>query len=83
MVLNLGSLKEQSVLLTTEPSSFLVYKEHLQISKNKAEQHNDKWIKKINSKKLHQVIVAHTFNPSTWEAEAGKYLSLRPAWSTG
>ena len=24
----------------------------------------------------------HTFNPSTWEAEAGGILSLRPAWST-
>ena len=27
-------------------------------------------------------LVAHTFNPSTWEAEAGEFLSLRPAWST-
>jgi hypothetical protein len=26
--------------------------------------------------------VAHTFNPSTREAEAGRFLSLRPAWST-
>jgi hypothetical protein len=26
--------------------------------------------------------VAHDFNPSTWEAEAGRILSLRPAWST-
>jgi hypothetical protein len=26
--------------------------------------------------------VAHAFNPSTWEAEAGRFLSLRPAWST-
>jgi hypothetical protein len=24
----------------------------------------------------------HAFNPSTWEAEAGGFLSLRPAWST-
>jgi hypothetical protein len=24
-------------------------------------------------------VVAHTFNPSTWEAEAGRFLSLRPA----
>jgi hypothetical protein len=24
----------------------------------------------------------HAFNPSTWEAEAGRFLSLRPAWST-
>jgi hypothetical protein len=27
-------------------------------------------------------VVAHTFNPSTPEAEAGRFLSLRPAWST-
>jgi major histocompatibility complex class I len=27
-------------------------------------------------------MVAHTFNPSTREAEAGRFLSLRPAWST-
>jgi hypothetical protein len=27
-------------------------------------------------------VVAHTFNPSTWEAEAGGFLSSRPAWST-
>jgi hypothetical protein len=27
-------------------------------------------------------VVAHAFNPSTWEAEAGEFLSLRPAGST-
>jgi hypothetical protein len=29
-------------------------------------------------------MVAHAFNPSTWEAEAGAggFLSSRPAWST-
>jgi hypothetical protein len=26
-------------------------------------------------------VVAHAFNPSTWEAEAGRFLSSRPAWS--
>jgi hypothetical protein len=29
-----------------------------------------------------QAVVAHTFNPSPWEAEAGGFLSSRPAWST-
>jgi hypothetical protein len=34
--------------------------------------------------KLHMKVgvVAHAFNPSTWEAEAGGFLSSRPAWST-
>jgi hypothetical protein len=27
-------------------------------------------------------VVAHAFDPSTWEAEAGGFLNLRPAWST-
>jgi hypothetical protein len=27
-------------------------------------------------------VLAHAFNPSTWEAEAGGFLSLRLAWST-
>jgi hypothetical protein len=31
---------------------------------------------------LSQAVVAHAFNPSTWEAEAGRFLSSRPAWST-
>jgi hypothetical protein len=29
-----------------------------------------------------RVVVAHAFNPSTWEAEADGFLSSRPAWST-
>jgi hypothetical protein len=29
-----------------------------------------------------QGVVVHAFNPSTQEAEAGGFLSLRPAWST-
>ena len=29
-----------------------------------------------------QAVVAHAFNLSTWEAKAGGFLSLRPAWST-
>jgi hypothetical protein len=27
-----------------------------------------------------QAVVVHAFNPSTWEAEAGGFLSSRPAW---
>jgi hypothetical protein len=27
-------------------------------------------------------VVVHAFNPSTWEAEAGRFLSSRPAWPT-
>jgi hypothetical protein len=28
-----------------------------------------------------RAVVAHAFNPSTWEAEAGRFLSSRTAWS--
>jgi hypothetical protein len=38
--------------------------------------------KKFIEKTLLPGMVAHTFNPSTWEAEAGGFLSSRPAWST-
>jgi hypothetical protein len=31
---------------------------------------------------LKEGMVALAFNPSTWEAEAGRFLSSRPAWST-
>jgi hypothetical protein len=33
-------------------------------------------------KRSGRAVVAHAFNPSTWEAEAGGFLSSRPAWST-
>jgi hypothetical protein len=36
-------------------------------------------LKKTN--KSHAVVV-HAFYPSTWEAEAGRFLSSSPAWST-
>jgi hypothetical protein len=27
-------------------------------------------------------MVVHAFNPRTWEAEAGGFLTSKPAWST-
>jgi hypothetical protein len=38
--------------------------------------------KKKKNKFILRGVVAHAFNPSTWEAEAGGFLSSRPAWST-
>jgi hypothetical protein len=35
-----------------------------------------------STQNLSWAVVAHTFNSSTWEVEAGRFLSLRPAWST-
>jgi hypothetical protein len=36
----------------------------------------------VQSKIRSRALVVHAFNPSTWEAEAGGFLSLRSAWST-
>jgi hypothetical protein len=36
----------------------------------------------LKKQTLRRVVVAHAFNPSTWEAEASRFLSSRPAWST-
>jgi hypothetical protein len=38
--------------------------------------------KSLIKKCLSWAVVAHAFNPSTWEAEAGRFLSSRPPWST-
>ena len=39
------------------------------------------WISGVKISRQAGQLVAHAFNPSTWEAEAG-ISSLRPAWST-
>ena len=41
-----------------------------------------KVMKFIKRRQKSQAVVAHAFNPSTWESEAGGFLSSRPAWST-
>jgi hypothetical protein len=38
---------------------------------------------KKKKKSTSRAVVADTFSPSTWEAEAGGFLSSRPAWSPG
>jgi major histocompatibility complex class I len=42
----------------------------------------EKGVKAVLKSLLGLGVVAHTFNPSTREAEAGGFLSSRPAWST-
>jgi hypothetical protein len=42
----------------------------------------DYWKLTFIKLKLQPGVVAHAFNPSTWEAEAGGFLSSRPGWST-
>jgi hypothetical protein len=40
------------------------------------------WSLRVKNGFQSRVVVAHAFNSSTWEAEAGGFLSSRPAWST-
>jgi hypothetical protein len=39
-------------------------------------------VEKITINQFGQAVVAHAFNPSTWEAEGNRFPSLMPAWST-
>jgi hypothetical protein len=43
---------------------------------------NSSFLKYRKAKRQKPGVVAHSFNPSTQEAEAGEFLSLRPVWST-
>jgi hypothetical protein len=36
----------------------------------------------LRKRKRKPGVVVHAFNLSTWEADAGGFLSSRPAWST-
>jgi hypothetical protein len=58
-----------------------VKKNKKQKTKNKKQKTKNKK-QKTKNKKHPPGMVAHAFNPSTWEAEAGEFLSLRPTWST-
>jgi hypothetical protein len=49
---------------------------------NKTKQKNPPKNKQNKTKQKKTGVVVHAFNPSTWEAEAGGFLSSRPAWST-
>jgi hypothetical protein len=52
--------------------------------KRKKEQASIQKVNKQTKIKINNswAVAAHTFNPSTREAEAGGFLSSRPAWST-
>ena len=43
---------------------------------------NQKYFDHIKTVSYEPGVVAHTFTPSIWGAEAGGSVSLRPAWST-
>ena len=46
----------------------------------------DLWFRKVGvvlqELKDYQAVIVHALNPNTWEAWAGVFLSLKPAWST-
>jgi hypothetical protein len=48
---------------------------HSEINRSYETRGFNRYLKNILSS---QAVVANSFNPSTWEAEAGEFLSLRP-----
>jgi hypothetical protein len=60
-------------------SSFCI---HLLYSLHKALQRLNLSRNMFQKRRYCQAVVAHAFNPSTWEAEAGGFLGSRPSWST-
>jgi hypothetical protein len=39
-------------------------------------------VETVKKHQLSRAVVVYAFNPCTWEAEAGRFLSSRPAWPT-
>jgi hypothetical protein len=53
------------------------------LNRNKTKQNNTKQNKTKQNKTSQRLgVVAHAFSPSTRKAEAGRFLSSTPAWST-
>jgi hypothetical protein len=87
---NFHTRQESSLLISiyrpcclNKPVSLGMTKSHPNLGFNYSSQTNPQMV--VNSVKnviLGRAVVAHAFNPSTREAEAGGFLSSRPAWST-
>jgi hypothetical protein len=68
-------LKEKKGIGLTSVVSILHF---LKCTQQKAEKSNGD----LRKSYFCQAVVAHSFNPSTFVAEADRFLSSRPAWST-
>jgi hypothetical protein len=83
--LNSGPLQECQVLLTlthfSSPSTWALCFINATGSTRKPGKEWDS-VACLKKMAVEPGVVAHAFNPSTWEAEAGGFLSSRPAWST-
>ena len=69
--------QSENIRTSVEDSKILNHKKQSQRNKHFGKQS----LSNLNFK-LKPSVVTHAFNPSTWEAEAGRFLSLRPAWYT-
>jgi hypothetical protein len=63
-------------------AAFQVLPSTHRLSLSALNQQNRTMIPWVTSSRRGQAVVVHAFNPSTWEAKTGRFLSLRPAWST-
>jgi hypothetical protein len=58
------------------------FKKGINNSLKEIQENTDKQVEVLKELQASRAVVAHAFNPSTWEAEEGVFLSSRPAWST-
>jgi hypothetical protein len=59
----------------------LLLRSYKEDRKNEGALRREKHLSLKNLAESLAVVAAHAFNPSTWEAEVGGFLSSRPAWS--
>jgi hypothetical protein len=76
------SLSKYIKILMQQEACDWTWKREVELRVGERERERERDIDSMSRTENKPGVVAHAFNPSTWEAEAGRFLSSRPAWST-